>query len=125
MVSTLVQVAVGGALGAVLRYLTRIFVERPIAADFPYATIAVNVAGSFVVGILFVAFGGLNDQTSRIAPFLIVGFLGGYTTFSAYSLDAWLLFNQGRIYEALVYVLGTVVLSLLAVFAGIALARSF
>lgn len=115
--------AFGGAIGAVLRHLTRVYIERPIAGEFPFATITVNVAGSFVVGILFVALGGLDNHESRIAPFLIVGILGGYTTFSAYSLDAWLLINQGRIFESAVYIFGTVILSLVGVFAGVALAK--
>ena len=123
MLATFIQIAAGGALGAVLRHLTRIWIELKFAADFPYATLIVNAGGSFLAGVLFVVLGGLTDQTSRFLPFLIIGFFGGYTTFSAYSLDAWMLFQQGRMYEAMIYVAGTVVLSLIGVFAGIFIAK--
>ncbi len=119
------QVAAGGALGSVSRYLTRAGFERLFASNFPYATLAVNVGGSFAVGVLFVLLGGFSGESNRWAPLFLTGFLGGYTTFSAFSLDAWQLFHQGRVYESVLYVAGTVSLSLVAALAGIAATRYF
>ena len=124
MIGLIIQVAIGGALGAVGRYLTSVAFERVVGTGFPYATMTVNVGGSFLLGVVFVLLGGLNDDTSRFGPLIMVGFLGGFTTFSTYSLDSWILFQNERVTEALLYVLGSVFLSLTAIVAGIALTRS-
>ncbi len=121
--SAALQVAAGGALGSVSRYLTRTGFDRLFSSEFPYATFAVNVGGSFAVGVIFVMLGGFSGESNRWAPLFLTGFLGGYTTFSAFSLDAWQLFHQGRVYESVLYVVGTVSLSLAAVLAGIAVTR--
>lgn len=120
---TIIQVAVGGAIGAVSRYLTGVGFARIFGGSFPYGTLAVNVSGSFIVGVLFVLFGGLSGETGRYTALVMTGFLGGYTTFSAYSLDCWLLFQQGRNLEALLYAFGSAGLSIAACFVGIAVAR--
>ena len=123
MIWTILQVAIGGALGSVGRYLTGVGADRVLGFGFPYGTMVVNVGGSFVLGLLFVLLGGLSGDTSRYTALLLTGFLGGYTTFSAYSLDCWLLFQQGRIAEALLYAFGSAGLSIVACVAGIAIAR--
>lgn len=120
---TVLQVAIGGALGAVGRFATGIAAVRLFGSSVPYGTVAVNVAGSFVIGLAFVLMGGLSGETGRHTAFLMTGFLGGYTTFSAYSLDCWMLFQQGRVTEALLYAFGSAGLSVLACAAGIAIAR--
>lgn len=111
MIRTLTQVAIGGAIGAVLRYVT--------VASFgaPWAVLAVNVVGSFAMGV---AFGVLS---ARLSPFVMTGVLGGFTTFSAFSLDALKLWEAGQVGPAVLYVGGSVVLSLGAVALGAALAR--
>ena len=111
MIWTLTQVAIGGALGSVLRYLTTSMVGAPMA------TALVNVAGSFAMGVLFILL------SPRFAPLLMAGVLGGFTTFSAFSLDALKLYTQGQPAQALLYTAGTVTLSLIAVALGAALAR--
>ena len=111
MFLTLTQVAIGGALGSVLRYVTI------AAVGAPMATLVVNVAGSFVIGVLFVL---LASRTS-LSPLLMTGILGGFTTFSAFSLDALKLWQSGQTSTALAYVATSVVLSLLAVALGAAL----
>jgi len=122
MTWTLAQVALGGALGAVGRYLAGLAALRLLGAGFPWGTLAVNVAGSVLMGALYVA---LTERggAGRLAPFLMTGVLGGFTTFSAFSLDAVALFEEGRIGAAGLYVLGSVGLSLVGLVAGVALIR--
>jgi CrcB protein len=115
MSQTLPLIALGGALGSVLRYL------MVAAVGAPWGTAAVNVIGSFAIGVLFV----LLDTRVGWQLFLMTGLLGGFTTFSAFSLDTIKLFEAGQPLEAALYVLGSVVLSLIAVALGVALARGF
>ena len=113
MFLTLSQVAVGGAIGSVLRYL------MVVAVSAPLATLVVNVLGSFAMGILFIT---LATRTS-LSPLLMTGVLGGFTTFSAFSLDVLKLWESGQTLQAMLYVLASVILSLIAVALGAALAR--
>lgn len=114
---TILHVAIGGALGAVLRYFCA------ISLAFPYATVVVNVLGSFLMGLALVML--VEKGMDRWQPFVMVGVLGGFTTYSTFSLDALRLFERGELGGALAYVVGTVVLCLAAVVAGAALARGF
>ncbi|ADE84096.1 fluoride efflux transporter CrcB [Rhodobacter capsulatus] len=123
MIQTLLFVALGGALGSALRYLVNITLPRLVGHGFPYATMTVNVLGSFAMGVLVVVL-AMKGGT-RFAPFLMTGILGGFTTFSAFSLDAAKLVETGEIGTAAVYVLGSVGLGLAALFAGMAFARGF
>jgi CrcB protein len=113
MVWTLLQIALGGAIGSVLRFLTVTAVGAPIG------TLLVNVLGSFAMGALFVAL----SARPQISPLLMAGVLGGFTTFSAYSLDALKLWQAGQAVLAMVYAGGSVILSLVAVAIGAALAK--
>ncbi|MGB8812244.1 MAG: fluoride efflux transporter CrcB [Paracoccaceae bacterium] len=117
MIWTLSQVALGGAIGAVLRHLTSLGALRVFGAGFPCGTLAVNVVGSFVMGALFVALA--QKDALRLAPFLMTGILGGFTTFSAFSLDAFRLWEDGQAGLASGYVLGSVALSIAALVAGV------
>ena len=110
MVKALVMVALGGAVGSVARYLVG------LAAGFPFGTLAVNVLGSFAIGILWAA---QIDKTSA-APLIMVGILGGFTTFSTFSLDVVRLAFEGRAMAAGGYALVSIVLSLAACLAGVA-----
>lgn len=109
----LTQVAIGGAVGSVLRYLAVVSIGQPLG------TMVVNVLGSFAMGVLVVM---LSSRTS-LSPFVMTGVLGGFTTFSAFSLDAMKLWDGGAALQALGYVLGSVTLSIVAVALGAALAR--
>jgi CrcB protein len=111
MIYTLSQVALGGAIGSVLRYLTVITVGAPLG------TFLVNVIGSLLIGLLFVTL------SNRFSPLLMAGVLGGFTTFSAFSLDALKLWESGQPTTALLYIAASVFLSLAAVALGAALAR--
>lgn len=117
MMTTLVQVALGGALGAMARYLTNAAVMRWIGPGFPYGTVLVNVLGSFLMGVLVVVLA--HKGGTKFAPFLMTGLLGGFTTFSAFSLDAFVLWERGQIAVAGTYVAGSVVLSIMALVGGI------
>ncbi len=121
MIWTVLQVAIGGALGAVGRYLTGLAAARFLGAGYPWGTLTVNVVGSFAIGVLFIAL--MAKDASRLSPFLLTGVLGGFTTFSAFSLDALKLFEKGQPGLAAGYILASVVFSLLAVFLGVLVAR--
>ena len=115
MMTTVISVALGGALGAVLRYLVG------LAVAFPVGTLAVNVLGSFLIGVVWVVFAARGLQ--GWLPFVMTGLLGGFTTFSAFSLDTLRLIEDGRIAGAGSYVIASVVLSVLACAAGLWIAK--
>ncbi len=119
---TVAQVAAGGAIGASARYLAGVALTRALGPEFPWGTVAVNVIGSFLMGVLIVALGHVGG--TRFLPFLAVGVLGGFTTFSSFSLDAVTLYERGAMGAAAGYVVGSVVLSLVALVAGLAMARA-
>lgn len=117
-------VAIGGALGAVCRYGISCLLPNH-ANQFPYATLWVNIAGSFVIGILYVIIVERGLLPSEARNLLMVGFLGALTTFSTFSLDALVLWQNDQQIMALIYVIATLVLCLLAVSGAIWLTRLF
>jgi fluoride exporter len=121
MMTPLLQVALGGALGASARYLTGTTVTRLLGHGFPAGTMVVNVVGSFLMGALVVILAKKGGQAA--APFLMTGVLGGFTTFSAFSLDAVTLFERGQTTAAIGYILGSVLISIVALMAGLWLTR--
>ncbi len=116
-------VFIGGGLGSSLRHTINLASARALGTAFPYHTFIINITGSIIMGLVagYLAFKGGPSQHWRL--FLMTGVLGGYTTFSAFSLDAALLYERGQIALALLYVLGSVVLSIAGLFAGLALVR--
>ncbi|WYK05350.1 fluoride efflux transporter CrcB [Cereibacter sphaeroides f. sp. denitrificans] len=122
MISSLLQVALGGALGASARYLTNVGSMRLFGPSFPVGTMFVNVAGSFLMGVLVVV---LAHKGDRYAPLLMTGMLGGFTTFSAFSLDAVTLYERGQAGLAAAYVGLSVGLSLVGLMAGMAAVRGW
>jgi fluoride exporter len=118
-------VFIGGGLGSSLRHLINVISLRALGTAFPYHTFIINITGSTVMGLIagYLAFKGEAAQSWRL--FLMTGILGGYTTFSAYSLDAALLYERGELGLAALYVTGSVVLSIAGLFAGLALVRQF
>jgi CrcB protein len=117
-------VAVGGGAGAVMRYLLGVQTMRAFGAGWPYGTLAANVLGGLLMGVLIgvLAFRGGADQ-ERWRLLLGVGGLGGFTTFSAYSLEVALMMERREWTSAAIYSLGSVVLSVTALFAGLILMR--
>lgn len=112
-------VFMGGGIGAALRHGVNLAAARLLGVGFPYGTLTVNVVGSLVMGLLagYFAFRGEASQHWRL--FLTTGILGGFTTFSAFSLEVGLLYERGQLGLALVYVFASIVISIAALFAGL------
>ncbi len=117
-------VAAGGALGSSARYLVNVWAARWLGDEFPWATLIVNVAGSFIMGLLIGLMAQRLNVSSEVRAFLTTGILGGFTTFSAFSLDFAVLVERKTYAAAGFYAAGSVLLSLAAVFAGLALVRA-
>ena len=120
-----VLVFIGGGMGAVLRYLSGMAVMRLAGAQFPWGTMLVNILGSLAMGLLIAWLTRRSAGDAELRLMLATGFLGGFTTFSAFSLDAVALYERGALTAAAVYVIATVTLSILALFGGLWLARQF
>ena len=118
-------VFLGGGLGAALRHGVNLAAARVLGSAFPYATLIENVSGSLVMGLLAAYFAFKGDASQHWRLFMTTGILGGYTTFSAFSLDAALLYERGELGLAISYVLLSVLLSIGGLFAGLALVRQF
>jgi CrcB protein len=117
-------VFLGGGLGAAIRHGLNLGVARLFGTGFPYATFIINVSGSFIMGLIAAWFAFKGDASQHWRLFLTTGVLGGYTTFSTFSLDAALLYERDQFMLAAAYVLGSVVLGLIGLFAGLAIVRS-
>src|SRR3954468_14055553 len=109
-------VFLGGGIGAALRHGVNLTLARLVGTAFPYATLFENVTGSLVMGLLAAYFAFRGDATQSWRLFFTTGILGGYTTFSAFSLDAALLYERGAIGLAALYVLASVLLSIAGLF---------
>lgn len=122
--ANMLAVAAGGAVGATLRYATGVAVSRMMGAGFPWSTFFVNVIGSLLIGVCIALLPRLGIAGGhRLMLFLVTGVLGGFTTFSAFSLDFVVLHERGEFGLALVYAAGSVLLSVLAVLLGMGLTR--
>lgn len=119
-------VLVGGALGTGCRYgVALLFAARSEGPSFPYATLFVNLTGSFLIGVLAELFDARGWGTPTLRAALITGLLGGYTTFSSLSLETLTLLREGAGGRAACYALGSVALGLLAVWLGARVAQSW
>lgn len=122
---TLLAILAGGGIGSVLRYVVTLGVTQRLGPGFPYATLLINVTGSLIIGVVFEL-----SQTRAIGMspmlrlFLMTGVLGGYTTFSTFSLDVALLAGERAVLLSIVYAAGSVILGLAAAVAGIIAVRS-
>jgi len=116
-------VFLGGGIGAALRHGVNIAAARLLGTAFPYGTLAINVLGSLAMGLIAEYFALKVGLPQRWRLFLTTGVLGGFTTFSAFSLEAALLYERGQIAGAAIYVVASVVLSIGALFAGLAIVR--
>lgn len=122
MISTFFLVALGGAIGASLRWLSGVALLRALGpSDFPLAIMSVNIIGSFLMGVFVVA--AAHKGLTHLSPFVMTGVLGGFTTFSAFSLETMTLIERGQIGSASLYIVLSVGLSVGALALGLILAR--
>lgn len=118
-------VFLGGGLGAALRHGVNLATASLLGGRFPYATLFANVSGSFVMGVLIAYFAFKDGGGQHWKLFLTTGVLGGYTTFSTFSLETALLYERGELGLAAIYVIASVVLAIGGLFAGLFLVRHF
>ncbi|MBP6514484.1 MAG: fluoride efflux transporter CrcB [Steroidobacteraceae bacterium] len=121
--NSLVAIALGSALGGVLRYLAGLGVHAWFARTFPWGTLAVNVLGCLAIGLCWVWLAERGSVSPEWRALVIIGVLGGFTTFSSFSLETLLLVQEGAMGRAAAYVLTSVSLCLAATWAGMTLAR--
>lgn len=119
MLRQLLLVALGGALGSAMRYLTAILLARHYTGSIPLATLVVNVLGCFLIGLLI----GLCSETTYLRLLFITGFCGGFTTFSTFTAESYVMFREGAYGLALLYIAGSVVIGLLALWVGLYVSR--
>lgn len=120
----LVQVGMGGALGAISRMLISNYINRNFSLTFPIGILTINILGSFIIGLIM---GGMylkfNLGDIKFLPFLITGLLGGFTTFSSFSLETLYVFQEGRVTQAILYIAFTMTGCLIGVYLGAVLVR--
>ena len=124
MIHKLLMVALGGSIGAVLRYLVYLLYERVSTHPFPWATIAVNLIGSFLIGLLW----GLFDKyyvSPGLRLFLFIGILGSFTTFSTFAFELFSLAKDGNIKHLIIYILTTNIFGLALATTGYYISRIF
>ena len=119
MLRQLLLVALGGALGSAMRYLTAILLARHYTGSIPLATLVVNVLGCFLIGLLI----GLCSETAYLRLLFITGFCGGFTTFSTFTAESYVMFREGAYGLALLYIAGSVLIGLLALWIGLYVSR--
>ncbi|WP_114394251.1 fluoride efflux transporter CrcB [Oleisolibacter albus] len=119
----ILAVAAGGAIGSVARYLCMKVVAGWIGGEFPWGTLTVNIVGGLIMGIVAGAAGTIWSPSPELRAFVAVGILGGFTTFSTFSLDVMLMMQRGELAGAAAYVVASVLLSVGGLFAGLQAVR--
>ena len=123
MFKTILYIAIGGAIGSVLRYLTSVFVNKYWANQFPLATLLTNVLGCLIIGFLIGILEKNNLANSNLKWFLITGFCGGYTTFSTFGYENYSLFQSNNSLLAFGYIALSILLGIFAVWLGLFIAK--
>ena len=119
-------VFLGAGLGGCLRHTINLLAARAFGINFPWGTFIINISGSLVMGLIagWLAFRAGESWTQHVRLFLLTGILGGYTTFSAFSLDAALIYERGQLGMSALYVFGSVGLAIAGLFSGLAIVRA-
>lgn len=125
MLKTLLLIGSGGFAGSISRYLLASYVDKQLNSLFPYGTFAVNVTGCLILGMIYSLAEKHQIVTAEMRFLLATGFCGSFTTFSTFSYDNQLLFQQQQWGQLSLYIVGSVLVGLLATFGGIALGRAF
>ena len=120
----LLLIGLGGFAGAISRYLVDGFVADRTGGTFPWGTLVVNLSGSFVLGLLFAMTAERAILPADVRAPVMIGFIGAYTTFSTFMLESWVLIERGSYLPAAANLGGSVLLGLVAVFAGLTLGRA-
>jgi len=118
MIKTLMFIAVGGAFGAIMRFLSQATIYELVGKSFPYGTLFVNVVGSFLMGLLSVVLIEKFNLSAQWHMAILVGVLGSFTTFSTFSIETLVLFEQGDLFKAFANITVSIVLCITAVWAG-------
>lgn len=118
-------VFLGAGIGGALRHGVNVAALRLLGAGFPWGTLAINIAGSFAMGVIAEYFALKSGLPQHWRLFLTTGVLGGFTTFSAFSLEVALLYERGELLAAGLYMLGSAVLAVAGLFAGLYVIRAF
>jgi len=124
-VKLLLLIAIGGAIGSIARYLLSSQTYSILGSYFPYGTLVVNVLGAFLIGIIsMIITERFSGYAMELRGLLLIGFLGGFTTFSSFSLETMNLLENGQLSYALLNIVGSVVLCLIATWLGLMLGRA-
>lgn len=119
----ILSIAIGGAFGAVARYLINVSPLQDYLKPFPFPTFFINITGSFLIGFLLILFTDKLPLYENLRFALMVGFLGAYTTFSTFELEIWGLIKENQFFMAFLYLFTSVLVGFIGVIAGVALAR--
>ncbi len=122
--SNILLVAIGGAIGSVGRYCVGLWATRLAGPNFPWGTLTVNVVGAFAIGLLVEMVARRFDASNEMRAFIVTGILGGFTTWSSFTLDTMVLFERGEVGLSALYLLASLLVSFAAIFAGLALGRA-
>lgn len=124
MLRTILIVGTGGFIGSVMRYLVQFYVEKGMISTFPMGTLIANVAGSFIIGVIFALAEKGNIMNSEWRIFLTTGICGGFTTFSAFAYNNFMMIKEQSFLQLFLNIAGSLFLGILAVYIGIILVRA-